>query len=121
MVAVENLDVHAGLGHPARELPELAGEVLPESLQKHLALSDDADVGGLERRPRSGTVLEQEVADGSALGDPCSATLGAHPGAAQRVSHVGQRARAVVKGDLEIVHADPPHRWWPVVLSRRAR
>src|SRR5439155_19618119 len=62
VIAVENLDVDARVGHSSGELAELTGDVLLQPLHQHLALGKDLDAGGLERLARGRTVMEREFA-----------------------------------------------------------
>ena len=56
VVAVENFDIDAGFGHPAREQAELAGDILLEALDEDFPFLDEADARGFkspgERRCR---------------------------------------------------------------------
>ena len=55
-----------------------------------------------------GPVLEQEMGDALAVHDPGAAALDAHPGAAERLSHLGERAGPVFQRDRQILHGVPP-------------
>lgn len=69
VVAVEDFDVDAGLGHPARELAELTGLGLVQPLHQGLPFGEHADAGRFERPARGGSVREQEVGDAGAVDD----------------------------------------------------
>ncbi len=77
VIAVENLDVDASVGHPAADLAELAGFVLPETLDEHLTYGEHAKAGGDEGVPRRGPVGHKEVGRAAAVDDPGAATLDA--------------------------------------------
>ena len=104
MVAVHRLDVHARVGHAARNLAELTGLRLVQPLHQHVALGEDADPGCLERAARGGSVGKEEVAHTCALAYEDAATFDAHARAPERLTHVGQGAGPVIEHDGEIDH-----------------
>src|SRR5258708_35182126 len=63
VVAVENFDVDAGLGHASREKAELTRDGLLQSLHDHVPFRDDADASRFQRLASRGSVLEEEMAD----------------------------------------------------------
>lgn len=78
MVAVHDLDVHAGLRHPARDLAQLTGDVLPEPGGNDLSVFEYANAGLLERATCGIAVLEEEVRSACAAHNPCASALDAH-------------------------------------------
>ncbi len=104
VVAIEDLDVDAGVRHPAADLAELTWLGLVEPLDDNVSLRQNRDSGILERAPGGGSVLEEEVGHATALDDERAAALDADTGAAERVAHIGERARAIVEKDREIFH-----------------
>ena len=50
-------------------------------------------------------VLEQEVGNAGAINDLRPSTLDAHAGAAQRLTHFGESAGAVFRGDGQTFHS----------------
>jgi hypothetical protein len=108
VVAVEDLDIDAGVSHPAREQTELAGHVLLQSLNEHLSILENPDASFLERRAGGRSVHEKEVGYAAAVHHPSSSALDAHPGAAQSLSHLGESSRPVFQGDRQISHPVTP-------------
>jgi hypothetical protein len=47
VVAVNDLDIHAGVGHAASDLSQLAGLVLPQPLNQDFLNAENLDAGGL--------------------------------------------------------------------------
>ena len=108
VVAVEDLDVDAGLRHPAREQAELTGHVLLQSLNEHFPFREDSDAGGLERLAGGGSVSKEEMSDASAVHDPGPSPLDAHSGATQSLTHLRESARPVFQSDGQILHGVIP-------------
>jgi hypothetical protein len=108
MIAVEDFDVDACLGHPAREQTELAGDVLLQALNENLSFRKHADSGRFESRFSGGSVREKEMGDASAIDNPGATSLDAHAGMAQRLTHFGQSPWAVFEGDCQVFHRDEP-------------
>src|SRR5258707_1285127 len=104
VVAVEDLDVDAGLGHATGEEAELAGQVLLQADGDDVALGDDTDALRFERAAGAGAILEQEVGDAAAVDDPGAAPLDADAGAPQAFAHLGEGGRAVLEGDRQVFH-----------------
>ena len=63
MVTVQDLDIDAGLGHPAGQLSELAGNILSQPLDQNLPFGDDADAGGFQRGARFLQVFKAMIED----------------------------------------------------------
>ena len=103
VVAVHDLDVDPGVRHRARDLAELARGLLIESLDQRRATLSHGDVRFLERPPRRGLVVDEEVRDRLAVDHEHAASVDAHTGAAERFAHRGQRAGLVVEVDREVV------------------
>jgi len=99
MIAVEDLDVDAILGHPAGQLPELSRDGLVEALRDDLSHTRDADARRFKGVPCGVAIFEQEVGYSLTLDDERSTALHAHAPASQRLTHLRQRARPVVQGD----------------------
>ncbi len=95
VIAVEDLDVDAGLGHFSRNFSKLARFSLVQSLYKNLPLFNNPDARGLQRIPRLGSILNEKVGYAVTVDDPCSSPLNAYPSLAKCLSHVGQCARAI--------------------------
>lgn len=105
MVAVEDFDVDARVGHPSRELAELTGPVLVQSLDHDLTFFKNLDARGLERPARGGAVLEKEVGDTATVDDEGASSLDAHARTPQGIAHRGQGTWAIVERDRQILHA----------------
>ncbi len=135
VVAVERLDVHARLGHPAGELAQLARDLLLEPLRDDLTASDDADARALQRAPGGVAIMEQKMPNTFAANHPGAAALDADPRRAQRPPHGRKRPWMVFETDFQIEHAHAsarpcafwPSAWWPCAcllssgaLSRRS-
>jgi hypothetical protein len=99
MVAVEDLNVDAGLRHPLRQLTELPWLSLIQSLNQNVTLFDDLNAGSFQRLAGSGPICEEEVGHTLAINDERAAALNAYSGAAQGVAHLGQCAGTVFKRD----------------------
>ncbi len=111
VVAVDDLDVDAGLGHSARDLAELTWLGLVQSLHEHLPFFLNANARRFERPASSGPILEEEVSDALAVDDEGASALDAHPGVAQGVAHLGQCARSVFQHDRKILHGRCSNGW----------
>jgi hypothetical protein len=99
VVAVKDLDVYSGLGHPPGQRTELTGDGLHQSQDEHLTFLNNANASRFECVARCNAVLEQKMSDAGAAGNPCASTLDADPGAAQRLAHFGQRTGSIIKGN----------------------
>lgn len=99
MVAVQDFDVDASLGHPAREQTELTGHVLLQSLSEHLSFREDLDARRFQRLAGGGSVREEKMGDALTAHDPSPSAFDAHSRAAQSLSHVGESARPVFQGN----------------------
>ena len=108
MVAVQNLDVHARMGHGPAEQAQLTRPVLVEALHQNLSDGDDRDACCLERRTRKLTVRHEEVSDTDTSDDPHAAALDAHAPSSQRLAHQGKLAGFVPEFDLEVKHGTDP-------------
>jgi hypothetical protein len=97
MVAVQDFDVDAALGHSPCEQAELTWNGLLQSLDEYLPFGDDADASRFKCLSRSGPVLEEEMGDAHAINDPGPPTLDAHAGAAQCFTHFGESAGSVIQ------------------------
>ena len=104
VIAVLHLDIHPRLGHPSGDLTELTGLALAQALDEDIPHGNDADACGCEDLARLLAVLEEKVCDSHAAGEEDSATFDAHPGPAQGLAHVGERARPVLQLDGQILH-----------------
>jgi hypothetical protein len=89
VVAVEDFDIDAGISHPSRELPELAGHVLLQSLNQYFPFLENPDTGSFERRAGGRSVHEEEMGCAAAIHHPNPSALDADSGATQRLSHLG--------------------------------
>lgn len=104
MVAVLNLDVHAGFRHAARELAQLAGLSLIQSLQHDVIFRKDAETGCFERLPGGGPVCKQKVAYSLSVYRERTPAFEAHFRASQRLAHLRQLSRLVPQLDSQILH-----------------
>src|SRR5262249_53841004 len=104
MIAVQPLDIHAGLGHAPGQHAELAWNRLLEPLHDDGALLDHLDAGGLESAPRRGAVGEEEVRRALPSHHPRAAALDAHAGPPERFAHLGEGARTILQCDGQILH-----------------
>jgi hypothetical protein len=99
VIAVEHFDIHTRVGHPASQLSQLSGDGLFQALDDDLALSDDADAGGLQRSSGGRTIVKEKVGHADAADDPRSASLDADASLAEGFAHVGQGAGAIREFD----------------------
>ena len=104
VIAVEDFDVDAGFGHAPGEETELTGDGLLESHDDHLPLGEDAHAGCFQRLAGGRSVLEEEMGHPGAADDPGPSPFDAHPGAPQRLAHLGERAGSILEDDGEILH-----------------
>src|SRR5262245_21297760 len=104
VVAVQDLDIDAGLRHAPGQHAELAGNRLLEPLHDHLALGEHLDAGRLERAPGRGAVCKEKVCPACGPHDPCATALDAHSGATERFAHVRERTRSILELDGQIPH-----------------
>lgn len=103
VVTVEDFDVDAGVGHPSRELAELAWDRLLESLDDYIALGDDTNAGFLQRHARGTAIGEEEVGGSAPVDDPRSSTFDAHARPTQRVAHIGECSRPVLEFNGQVL------------------
>jgi hypothetical protein len=106
VIAVKNLDVDACLGHPARELAQLAGLRLTQALHEHFTLRDNADSCRLKRSAGRSAIVEEKVSDALAVDDKGATTLNAHSSAAERIAHFSESARPVIESDRKVFQCD---------------
>src|SRR5258705_12915364 len=104
VIAVEHFDVHVCLGHTSGNLSELTWLSLIQSLHEHLALLQHTDAGCLECVAGGCSILEKKMRHALAVYNERAATLNANAGAAQRVTHLRQRAGSVVQSDRQVLH-----------------
>jgi hypothetical protein len=97
VIAVQDFDVHAGLGHSAREQAELAGDILLQPLNDDVPFCEDADAGRFEGTSGGRAINEEKVGDASAVNHPRSAALDTETGAAQGLAHLGESAGAILQ------------------------
>src|ERR1051326_546316 len=101
VIAVLHFDVHAGVGHPARDLAELSRLILTQLLHEHVVLADDVDTGAIERRACGARIVEKKVRDSAEH----TAAFDADAGVAEDFAHLGESTGAIVECDREILHA----------------
>ena len=89
VVAVKYLDVDACLGHPARDLAELAGFSLVQSQDEDVAYFQNVDACRFERFASGHPIFEEKVSDALTVDYEGATTFDAHSGAAQRLAHLG--------------------------------
>jgi hypothetical protein len=99
VVAVEDLNVHSGLGHPPAQRTELTRDSLHQLQDDHVTFLMNETASRFESVARCHAVLKQKMSDAGPADNPRASTLDADPGAAQRLTHFGQRAGSVFKGD----------------------
>jgi hypothetical protein len=99
VIAVLNLDIDSRLSHPACDLAELAWLRLVESLNEHLSHIENRNASRLENGACGLAVFEEKVRDADAVHDKDAAALDAHSGAAEGLTHCGQRSGAILKFD----------------------
>ena len=107
MVAVQDFDVDASLGHSAREQPELTGHVLLQPLNEHFLFGEDLDASRFQRPAGGSSVRKEEMSHALAAHDPSPSAFDADSSAAQSLSHIGESAGAVFQGDGQILHGAP--------------
>jgi len=105
VVAVEDFDVDARVGHPPRELSELTGPALVQTLDDDLTFVKNLDARGLESPARGGAVLEEEVGDTETVDDEGASSLDAHARTPKGIAHGGQGTWAIVECNRQILHA----------------
>src|SRR5689334_3354823 len=112
MVAVHHFDVYAGTGHAARDLPELTGLRLVQSLHQHFAHRAHRDSSRLKRPARGDSVSEQEMCHPTAVDDEGASALDAHAGASDRFAHFGERSRTIGQINGQVKHGVSPGPSW---------
>jgi len=103
VVAVQNLDVDARLGHPARQQAELTGQVLLQSLNQHFPLGENLNAGRFQRPAGARSVGKEKMGHALPGHDPGPSTFDAHARAAQSLAHLGEGARSVRQGDRQVL------------------
>ena len=81
VVAVEDFDVDAGVGHAAGELAELSRFGLIEALDEDVVHRENFDARRFERIAGGVAIFKEEVRDTAYIDDPCAAAFDAHAGA----------------------------------------
>ena len=104
MVTIEDLDVDAGLGHATRQAPELPRLLLIQTHREDLAIRQDPDPGVVERAPRALDVRDEEMRKATAGAYKRAAAFNTHPCGAERLAHLGERARPVRQLNRQISH-----------------
>src|SRR5258705_6937289 len=107
VIAVENLDVHAGIGHPAREEPQLPRNALLQTHDHHLPHREHPDPGRFQRVTSDGTIREEEMrravgrfaSSVAAVHDPRAAALDTYPSSPERPTLLGERAGPILEGN----------------------
>ncbi len=110
VIAVYDFDIDAGIGHAAREGPELPRLRLSQAQRNDVTLLGNANARGSQRSGSIGAVVEKKMRDAASVNAKDTPTLDAHAGSPERVAHLGERARPVVEDDLQILHASVPSR-----------
>jgi hypothetical protein len=87
MIAVNDLDIHARVGHSPGYLALLAGNVLPQLLHKDLTNIRNLNTDVLERFACSFAVIEQKMHMPDAVNHPTAAALNTYAGRTERLAH----------------------------------
>jgi hypothetical protein len=82
MVAVQYFDVHASLGHPAREQTELTGHALLQSLNEYISFGKDMDASRFQRLAGGASIRKKEMGDTLTADNPSPSAFDAHSGSA---------------------------------------
>ena len=101
VVAVKDLDVDARLGHPSRDLAELTWFSLVQSQDDDVAYFQNVNARRFERFASGLSILEEKVS-ALTVDYEGATTFDAHPGAAQRLAHLGQRAGSISQRNRQI-------------------
>jgi len=121
MVAVKDFNVYSGLRHPACNPAELTRNSLIQPLNQYFPLFDHANARLFERVTRRCPILEEKVCDAVTVDDECASALDTHTGATQCIPHLCERARTVVEGNGQILHATcTVAAWWMGTLQELA-
>lgn len=99
VVAVEDLDVDARVGHPARNLAELTWRSLVQSLDQDLPFFQNMDACRFKRFASGRAILEEKVRNALAVDNEGASALDAHSRAAQRLAHLCKCAWSIIKGN----------------------
>jgi hypothetical protein len=92
VVAVNDLDIYAGVGHTAGYLSQLAGLVLPQPLDKNLADAEDFDTNGFESLSGCVAVFEKKMHIALAVNNPAASALDTDASSAKSLAHAGHFA-----------------------------
>jgi hypothetical protein len=104
MVGIKGLNIDTRLRHPSRQLSELPGLSLVESLNNHIPLSRDRNAGCVKGATGGRPVGDEQVSNALTLDDPGSSPLDTDASAAKGLSHIGQGARTVFQNDCKVFH-----------------
>ena len=96
MIAVNDLDIHARVGHAAGDHAQLAGNILSEFLNEHLANIEDLDADILLTRFSRFAVLEKKMHRRLTIRDPTAAALDANAGRTKCLAHLSHCSGAVL-------------------------
>src|SRR5688572_12976895 len=99
VVAVHHLDIDPRLGHASRDLSELSGFVLFQTLHEDFSIRDNANPGGLERVASGEAVREEKVRDAGSVVYEDPATFDADTGAAKGLAHFRECAGTILELD----------------------
>src|SRR6185436_19169532 len=61
MIAIDDFDIDSRFGHAARDLAQLSGFILVQSLHENLSLIQDTNAGRFECLAGSGSIDEEEM------------------------------------------------------------
>ncbi len=108
MVAVQDFDVHAGLGHPSCNHAELTGDCLFQALYEHLSFCHHADANAFKGCAGCGCVLEEKMSYAIVSYDPGPASLDAHGMVARFGLAAAPRGRAVSESRCRFTYSAAP-------------
>jgi hypothetical protein len=97
VVAVEDLDIDAGLGHATRQAPELPRFFLIQAHGNNLPIRHDLDPGVGQRSTRAVNVIDEEMGKAAPGNRKCTASFEAHARSAQGFAHLCNRPRSIGK------------------------
>ena len=94
----------SGIGHAPGEQSELTRDILLQTLDQNISLSDNFNAGLGERVARCRCIFDQEMSNTFSFHDPRATAFDADARAAERFTHFRKCAGPILQNDGEIFH-----------------
>jgi hypothetical protein len=105
VVAIQHLDVDAGLGHLTGQLAELSGHGLAQAQADDIADLEHPNTGKLKSASGGFAVGKKKVRGTALTYQPGATAFDTDAGSTQGITHLGEGARAIVENHRNVLHA----------------